>query len=29
LAKELPADLEIVLAYSKVVPQGLEYTVLE
>ncbi len=29
LAKELPADLEIVLAYSKVVPQGLEYAVLE
>ncbi len=29
LAKELPDDLEIVLAYSKIVPQGLEYLVLE
>lgn len=29
LAKELPADLEIILAYSKQTPQGLEYKILE
>ena len=29
LAKELPADLEIIMAYSKVVPQGLEYQTIE
>lgn len=29
LASELPADLEIILAYSKPGPQGLEYIVLE
>ena len=29
LAKELPDDLEIIIAYSKSVPQALEYIVLE
>lgn len=29
LAKELPEDLEIILAYSKAVPQGLEYILVE
>jgi hypothetical protein len=29
LAAELPEDMEIIMAYSKAVPQGLEYTVLE
>ncbi|RJQ33641.1 hypothetical protein C4566_03350, partial [Candidatus Parcubacteria bacterium] len=29
LAKELPDDLEIIMAYSKATPQGLEYSVLE
>lgn len=29
LAQELPQDLEIILAYSKTGPQGLEYIVLE
>jgi hypothetical protein len=29
LAKELPDDLEIIMAYSRVVPQGLEYIVIE
>jgi len=29
LAKELPDDLEIVMAYSKVVPQGLSYKLVE
>lgn len=29
LAKELPDDLEIIMAYSKSAPQGLEYKVVE
>lgn len=29
LAKELPEDLEIIMAYSKAVPEGLKYSVLE
>jgi hypothetical protein len=29
LAKELPEDLEIIMAYSKIVPQGLEYQTIE
>jgi len=29
LVKELPADLEIILAYSKATPHGLEYIILE
>jgi hypothetical protein len=29
LRKDLPQDLEIIMAYSKPVPQGLEYTILE
>ncbi|MBT4850028.1 hypothetical protein HON36_04205 [Candidatus Parcubacteria bacterium] len=29
LAKELPEDQEIIMAYSKKVPQGLEYTIVE
>ena len=29
LAKELPEDLEIIMAYSKANPQGLEYQVIE
>ena len=29
LTKDLPADMEIILAYSKISPQGLEYIVLE
>ena len=29
LAAELPDDMEIIMAYSKAVPQGLEYIVLE
>lgn len=29
LAKELPNDLEIILAYSKATPHGLEYIILE
>lgn len=29
LTPDLPTDLEIVLAYSKPVPQGLDYTILE
>lgn len=29
LLKELPDDLEIIMAYSKLVPQGLDYIVLE
>ena len=29
LAKDLPADLEIILAYSKATPHGLEYIILD
>ncbi|MFA5126724.1 MAG: carbonic anhydrase [Patescibacteria group bacterium] len=29
LAKELPEDLEIIMAYSKAVPQGLDYIVVD
>ncbi|MBT6691212.1 hypothetical protein HOB10_02690 [Candidatus Parcubacteria bacterium] len=29
LATELPEDIEIIMAYSKAVPQGLEYTTIE
>ncbi|PWB38483.1 MAG: hypothetical protein C3F02_03965 [Parcubacteria group bacterium] len=29
LAAELPAELEIIMAYSKTAPQGLEYVVIE
>lgn len=29
LTKELPDDLEIIMAYSKIAPQGLEYIVIE
>lgn len=29
LTKELPEDIEIIMAYSKIVPQGLEYKTIE